>query len=169
MSHEPSTHEHNMNTNNTTEGSCMELTAKQELISKLKEAREEGEFTYQRILEKMAERGKFVSLSTLKRVFAKDAEENAGSFSLENTLMPIADVLLEIEDVPTDPDSPYALEIQALKSAIHAQNEEITRLHDMNEHLEKRITFLLEQIEKKDRRMDEKDDIIRRLMSKLDF
>ena len=50
---------------------------------------------------------------------------------------------------------------------IHVKNKEISRLHELKEHLEQRITFLLEQIEKKDRCMDEKDETIRRLMDKV--
>lgn len=147
----------------------MELTKAQELIKMLKEAKQRNEVTYPRILDRMEKNGKFVSLTTLRRVFADGSEQNAQSFNYENTLLPIAEALLDVEDVPTDDNSPYAKEIDGLKAVIHVQNEEIARLHEMKEHLEDRITFLLEQIEKKDRRMDEKDDIIRRLMAKLDF
>ena len=147
----------------------MELTKAQELIKMLKEAKQRNEVTYPRILDRMEKNGKFVSLTTLRRVFADGSEQNAQSFNYENTLLPIAEALLDVEDVPTDDNSPYATEIDGLKAVIHVQNEEIARLHEMKEHLEDRITFLLEQIEKKDRRMDEKDDIIRRLMNKLDF
>ena len=115
-------------------------------------------------MERMEKNGKFVSLTTLRRVFADGSENSANSFSYENTLLPIAEALLEVENVPTDANSPYAKEIDGLKAVIHVQNEEIARLHEMKEHLEARITFLLEQIEKKDRRMDEKDEMIRRLM-----
>ena len=110
--------------------------------------------------------GKYVSLTTLRRVFADGSELNANNFNYESTLLPIAEVLLEAEDVPTPIDSPYAKEIDALKAVIHVQVEEIARLHDIKEHLESRIAFLLEQIERKDRRMDEKDEIIRKLMDK---
>lgn len=166
MAHKPSTHGSQMNPNNPTEESCMELSTKQELIRNLKDAKIDGEFTYQRIIEKMALNGDYISISTLKRVFKKDAEKTAESFNLENTLMPIAKVLLKIEDVPTDPSLPCAPEIEKLKSVIHAQNEEIERLHELQDHLESRIEFLISQIELKDRRMDEKDEIIRRLMDK---
>ena len=145
----------------------MEITRSQELIKQLKEIKEKNEITYPRILERMEKNGKFVSLTTLRRVFADGSERNADSFNYENTLMPIAEVLLNVEDVPTEASSPCAKEIDALKAVIHVQNEEIARLHDMKEHLESRITFLLEQIEKKDRRMDEKDEIIRKLMEKV--
>lgn len=145
----------------------MELTRSQELIRQLKEIKESHEITYPRIMERMEKNGKFVSLTTLRRVFAVGSEENASNFNYETTLLPIAEALLNVEDLPTPENSPYAKEIESLKSVIHVQNEEIARLHDIKEHLEDRITFLLEQIDKKDRRMDEKDEIIRRLMEKV--
>lgn len=144
----------------------MELTRSQELIKQLKEVKAKNEITYPRIIERMEKNGKFVSLTTLRRVFADGSENNAGNFSYENTLLPIAEALFNVEDMPT-PEGPYAKEIDGLKAVIHVQNEEIARLHDMKEHLESRVTFLLEQIEKKDRRMDEKDELINKLMQKV--
>ena len=144
----------------------MDLEKKQELIKQLKEAKSRNEVTFPRILERMEKNGKYVSLTTLRRVFGDGSEMNAASFSLENTLMPIAEVLLDAEEVPTPENSPYAVEINGLKAVIHVQNEEIVKLTDLKEHLEKRVEFLLAQIEKKDRRMDEKDEIIKRLMDK---
>lgn len=145
----------------------MELTKSQELIRQLKEVKAKNEITYPRIIERMEKNGKFVSLTTLRRVFADGSEGNAASFSYENTLMPIAEAILQAEDVPTDANSPYSKEIDALKAVIHVQNEEIARLHDIKEHLDSRVAFLLEQIEKKDRRMDEKDEMIRKLMERV--
>lgn len=166
MDAKPSTNEHLTTTLDTNGGSQMTLTRSQELIRQLKEIKNKNEITYPRILERMEKNGKFVSLTTLRRVFADGSELNADSFNYETTLMPIAEALLNVEDVPTPEDSPYAKEIDGLKAVIHVQNEEIARLHEMKEHLETRITFLLDQIEKKDRRMDEKDEIIRKLMEK---
>lgn len=166
MCHEPSTHEHIINIDSYTEEPRMELSNKQELIRQLKEAKAKNEVTYPRILDRMEKNGKFVSLTTLRRVFADGSENNASSFNYETTLLPIAEALLNVEDVPTSEANPYATEIDGLKSVIHVQNEEIARLHELKEHLESRITFLIEQIERKDRRMDEKDEIIRKLMDK---
>ena len=149
------------------EVSRMEHTSAAELIKQLKVAKETNEITYPRIMERMEKNGNFVSLSTLRRVFADGSEMNATNFSYENTLIPIAEALLNVEDVPTDASSPYAKEIDGLKAVIHVQNEEIARLHELKEHLEGRVTFLLEQIEKKDRRMDEKDALIKRLMDQV--
>lgn len=143
----------------------MEHTPAQELVKKLKEAKKQKEFTYPRIMERLEQRGKFVSLTTLRRVFADGSD--GSSFNYENTLLPIAEVLLDPEDQPTPEGSPDAAQIDALRAVIHVQNEEIARLHDLKEHLESRVTFLLEQIEKKDRRMDEKDEMIKQLMSRV--
>ena len=147
------------------EDAKMELTSAQSLIKQLKEAKARNEVTYPRIMERLEKNGKFISLTTLRRVFADGSETTA--FSYDEVLMPLAQVLLDVEDVPTDKNSPYAKEIDGLKAVIHVQNEEIARLHDLKEHLESRVTFLLEQIEKKDRRMDEKDELIHRLMDKV--
>ena len=143
----------------------MEHTPAQELIKQLKEAKIRREFTYPRIMEHMEQNGKYVSLTTLRRVFSDSSESIADSFSYENTLLPIAEVLLDAEDVPTN-ESPTAAQIDGLKAVIRVQNEELVKLQELKEHLESRVTFLLEQIERKDRRMDEKDEIIRRLMEK---
>ena len=159
MCHEPST-------NNTSGVSSVELSNKQELIRQMKDAKTRNEITFPRIIERMEKNGKVVSLTTLRRVFADGSEQNANCFSYENTLLPIAEVLLNVEDVPTLENAPYSKEIEGLKAVIHVQNEEIARLHEMKEHLEDRITFLLGQIEIKDRRMDEKDAMIQRLMDK---
>ena len=153
-------------TYDTLEVSPVELTRSQELIKQLKEVKTKNEITYPRIIERMEKNGKVVSLTTLRRVFADGSESNANSFGYESTLLPIAEVLLNAEDVPTPESSPCAKEIDALKAVIHVQGEEIARLHELKEHLESRVTFLLEQIERKDRRMDEKDEIIRKLMDK---
>lgn len=162
MNAQPSTHELN---SEEKEVSRMEHTKSQELIKQLKEIKKRNEITFPRIIDRMEKKGKVVSLTTLRRVFADGSEMNADSFSYENTLMPIAEVLLNVEDLPTQ-DSPYAKEIEALKAVIHVQNEELAKMHELKDHLEDRITFLLDQIEKKDRRMDEKDETIRQLMDK---
>ena len=160
------THEQGVATHEQSEVSKMELTKAQELIKTLKEVKAKNEITYPRIMDKLEARGKYVSLTTLRRVFAEGSEMNSSSFSYQSTLLPIAEALLDTEDVPTPPDSPCAKEMDALKAVIRVQNEEIARLHELKEHLEGRITFLLDQISIKDKRMDQKDEIIHRLMDK---
>lgn len=142
----------------------MELREPKDLILACKKAKAELEYTLPRIEEEILKHGKSVSPSTLKRVFKDGSEENAGSFSFDHTLRPIAEVLLQAAEVPTPEGSPYSVEIELLKAELRVQTERAESLLDRNEILEKRVDFLLTQIEKKDRRMDEKDEMIRRLM-----
>lgn len=149
-------------------GHELELTRSRELITQLKEVKKKDEVTYPRIMERIEAAGHSVSLSTLRRVFAEGSEANAASFSYEHVLLPIAGALLNVEDRPIPDDAPNAAQLEGMKAVIRVQNEEIARLLELKEHLEDRITFLLEQIDKKDRRMDEKDEIIKRLSADKD-
>ena len=149
-------------------GHELELTRSRELITQLKEVKKKDEVTYPRIMERIEAAGHSVSLSTLRRVFAEGSEAHAASFSYEHVLLPIAGALLNVEDRPIPDDAPNAAQMEGMKAVIRVQNEEIARLLELKEHLEDRITFLLEQIDKKDRRMDEKDEIIKRLSADKD-
>ena len=64
-----------------------------------------------------------------------------------------------------------AVEVEGLKAIIRLKNEEIERLHEEIESIKEeyvlRVAFLRDQIDKKDKRMDEKDDIIHKLMEKV--
>ena len=144
----------------------MEMKPSWELIKKLKEAKKDKEITFPRLIERLEKNGTPISMTTLRRVFADNSEQN-DSFSYENTLMPLAEVLLAYDDVPTPENNVYTKEIDGLKAVLHTQNEEIVKLHEIQNHLENRIAFLLEQIEKKDKRMDEKDVLINKLLEKV--
>ena len=124
----------------------MELTRSQELIRRLKDAKREKKLSYSDILAEMERQNMGIAMSTLKRVFA-DGSETKDNFQYEQTLLPIAKVLLGDE-------AEMEAELAGLRAMVHKQAEEIERLREMREHLEKRIEFLLSQIEKKDRRMD---------------
>ena len=135
-------------------------------IKELKKANPKA--TYARIIEEVqaAEGEESVSLSTLRRIMAEGSESSAGSFNYEHILVPVRDALkrLQMSDLSGVAGADV---VDALKSMIHIQDEEIASLHAYKEHLEARIEFLLSQIEKKDRRMDEKDEIIKKLMDKV--
>ena len=124
----------------------MELHTSQELIRKLKEAKKQKNLSYSAIFEALERSGQGIAMSTLKRVFAEGSETKDG-FSYEGTLRPIAKVLLGEEEE-------REAELAGLRAMVREQEEEITRLREMREHLEARIEFLLAQIEKKDQRMD---------------
>lgn len=153
-------------------GSPMESA--QEKIIYIQHAKEENKITYDDIMVKMAELDEYTmpSLSTLRRVCKRGAEQKATSFNYEEILVPIYNAVKAIEDSPrekTDRDK----ELDGYKAVIRLQDDELDRLiemieqhEDMKKHLEERIAFLISQIELKDKLMDQKDEIIRKLMDK---
>ena len=146
----------------------MELQRSKELISACKKAKEELDYTLPRIEGEIRKLGESVSMSTLKRVFKAGSEDIAASFSFEHTLLPIAEVLLDAKDIPTPEGSPYAVEIALLQAELRVQDERVESLLARNKILEDRVTFMQTQIERKDRRIDEREDIIRKVMAERD-
>ena len=151
--------------NIVTGGSQMEDP--QDKITYIQHAKEEYKITYMDIMEKMAEidESTMVSLSTLRRVCRPGAELKASSFNYKEVLTPIYNAVKAIVDDPKQ-RSEHDAELDGYKAVIRVQNEELDRLIELKEHLEERVAFLLEQIEKKDRRMDQKDELIKKLMEK---
>ena len=142
----------------------MNLTSTQEVILKLKAFKNENELTLPRIMDMIETNGEYISMTTLRRVFAANSE-NEDRFSYDKTIRPIARALLfQADDAPN-------VEVEGLKAVIRLKNEEIELLQDQIKSLkavyERRLAFLLDQIDKKDKRMDEKDEIIHRLMEKV--
>ena len=136
----------------------MELQTSHDLVIALKKAKKEKEYTLPRIEEEILRTGYSVSMTTLKRVFKEGSEDTF--FSVEHTLVPIARVLLDCEDVPTPEGSPYSADIELLKAELRVQVERNESLLQRIEILESRINFMQDQIAKKDGRMDRKDAII---------
>ena len=83
-------------------------------------------------------------------------------------MLPIAKVLLRPEHTPTPEGSPYAGEIVLLKAELRVQAERVESLRDRNAILENRVDFMQHQIEIKDRRLDEREEIIRKVMAERD-
>lgn len=139
----------------------MEQQRPQDLIVEVKSLRVKYHISFPRILAKMEEQKSGGSLSTLRRVFADNSEKAAATFGYETILLPIRDAVRAIvKEIEAKGDNPAAGEIESLQAVIHCQNEEINRLGDINMLLENRISFLMEQIGKK-------DDIIKRLLDQL--
>ena len=147
----------------------MDLTNTQNIISKLKEVKKQNELTLPRILDMIEANGDYLSMTTLRRVFAANSEQE-DSFNYDKTIRPIANVLLLQEGYAPD-GSGTNTENEALKAVLKFKNEEIESLQRqlelIREMYEARIDFLIDQIRKKDKRMDEKDEIINRLMAKV--
>lgn len=155
----------------------MEINSTQDIIAQLKAVKAEYELTIPRIKDMMEKNGDFISLSTLHRVFSERADHD--SFSYERTIAPIARALLfqDHDDLSQEDEEAMTDRMEGLRAVILLKNEKIDflsnqieklrkQVEDLREQYDKRLAFLRDQIELKDRRMDEKDKIIMRLMDK---
>ena len=139
----------------------MELT--KDLIKKLKIVKEERNLSYNDILRLVQENGGYVSKTSIVRVFSEESEDK--SF-MQETLLPIANALLESDENKEDDDA----EKQAKKALHKVYKERIEELQNMMNEMEIRhlkelekerqqsrnsIEFLKEQITLKDKRMDQ--------------
>lgn len=147
------------------------MTNTKDIIIQLKAIREEKQLSYGDILELMEKNGDFISKSTLSRVFSEGSENV--SFKYEETLRPIANALLDMENIE-DTDN---MDVRGLKSFLKFKLEMIEDLEQQKEKLEvaldkekikyheklekernqynQRIEFLMKQIELKDNRIDQ--------------
>lgn len=147
------------------------MTNTKDIIVKLKEVREEKGLSFGDILNLMEANGDYLSKSTLSRVFA-DGSENS-SFKYEETIRPIAKALLDIETIEETDN----MDVRAMKSllkykiqVIEDLEKQITTLKaDLNAeklkahekldkerlNFQKSLNFCREQINLKDKRIDQ--------------
>lgn len=134
------------------------------IITRLKEVRaNHPELTLQKISDHTG-----VSLSTVTRIFAEGSE--ASSFRYDS-VRPIAEMLLDLDDLDEGDDDEKALKaiIQFKDSAIKQLQEQIAQEHEKyDKKLEKeraehkrKTEFLMNQIEKKDARIDWLFDLLK--------
>ena len=160
----------------------MEFVNLKEIVLQLKAVKEKEKLSVQDIIDKVEESGADVSESTIRRVFRDNSENDLG-FTYARALKPIADVLLaneaELQDDPALHEKNRALnaiieeknrEIEVLEDKVETLTARIEELKKANDDIRKmydaRIDSLWEQIHIKDKRMDEKDVLINRLMDK---
>lgn len=147
------------------------MTDIKEVIIKLKQVREERNLSFSDILKMMEGNGDYLSKSTLSRVFSDGSEEL--SFRYEETIRPIANALLDIDNIEDDDN----MDVGAMKTLLKYKIERIQELEHQVSKLEcaldkekikyhekldkerarhaKSIDFLKEQISLKDKRMDQ--------------
>ena len=147
-----------------------------EIIISLKEVKEEKHLSINDIVSLIEQNGDYVSRSSIQRVFAEGSEDV--SFKYEETIRPIAKVLLDIENIKED-DSPELqgikeivqyklkyieeLEHQVAELKTNLDKEKIKRLEELDKQralYDSRIDFLKEQISLKDKRMDQLLDAV---------
>ena len=143
------------------------MTNTKDVILNLKKVKTEKRLSLDKIGQMIENNGEFVSKTTLSRVFAKDSEDE--TFRYEATLRPIANALLDIENIETydDADTKAYKSILKLKKDLIAELEdkiktvETDEKHKYHERLaketekfQKSLDFAMKQIELKDKRID---------------
>ena len=150
------------------------------VILNLKKIKQEKNLSLDKILAMMEENNEFVSKTTLSRVFRKGSENER--FNYETTLRPIANALLDIENIETydDTDTRAYKSILKLKKDLileleskvqTIQTEEERKYHQKLEKetakFQKSLDFLREQINLKDKRIDQLLDANVQLLNNL--
>lgn len=141
----------------------MNLPSTRDVILKLKEVRNEKGYSYSDIESLMAENGDSLSRSAISSVFSEGSEDK--NFDYEYTIRPLAKALLDIETIE-DTDN---LDVQAMKAILKLKMERIQeleaalnkekvkhneRVDQIREQHNKRVDFLMNQIDLKDKRID---------------
>lgn len=159
------------------------MTNTRDVILKLKEVKEEKGLSLDRILVLMEENDQYLSKSTLSRVFSEGSEDK--SFRYEETIRPIANALLDIETIETDDD----IDTQAYKSILKLKKDIISdmerqiaelknelkgsklkyheKLTAETDRFQKSLNFAMNQIELKDKRIDQLLDANVQLLNQL--
>ena len=163
------------------------MTKTKDVIVKLREVQAEKKISYDKILSLLEQNGEYSSKSTLSRLFGKNWEKF--SFDYENTIIPIANVLLDVENEETDDDADTkafksllklkmsviddnAKQISELKDQIkEVQNKEkakyLDKLEKETAQFQKSLDFLNYQITLKDKRIDQLMDDNHALLNQL--
>lgn len=148
---------------------------KRRTIHRLKEIKTEQGLSISQIMKMMEERGQFVSEATLKKIFQDGSEEK--NFRYQDTIMPVADVLLDLYGDKSGIDDCEALrhiirEKNKLIEMLMMKLEEQAKAHaekeivyaDRKAAFEKQIQHLEAQIARYEKAIDKKDDLIERLL-----
>ena len=159
------------------------MTKSKDLILKLREVYAEKHVSYDQILSLMEQDGEFSSKSTLSRLFGKNWEKY--SFDYEKTLIPIANVLLDVETTEADDDADTKAYKSLLRFKMSIIDENAKKIEELKEQIEqvssrekmkyldkleketikfqKSLEFLKHQVELKDKRIDQLMDANDRL------
>ena len=143
---------------------------KRKTIHRLKQIKSEQGLSITKIMDLMESRGQFVSEATIKRVFADGSEDQ--NFRYQDSIAPIADVLLDIYGESSDID-----DTESLRRIIHEKNKLIEflmlKMDEKEQEFEKRIALYEERkalyektIDRFETQVSRKDELIERLLNK---
>lgn len=152
------------------------MTNTKDVIIKLKEVKKEKGLSLDKILILVEQNGEYISKSTLARVFADGSEEKK-SFRYEETIRPIANALLDIENEEDDDDAETLAFKSILKLKMNVIDENSRKIEELQEQvketeskekrkyheklaseltkMQKSLDFAMEQIALKDKRIDQ--------------
>ena len=139
-----------------------------DVILQLKKVKAERNLTLQQVHEKVLENGGFISLSTVRRVFAEGSEDQG--FRYEDSIMPIVNALLDVQSSSKDAENDGA-DIETLRAVLRYKNSVIAELQAdaanveakvkaAKEEQQKKIDFLVAQLAGKDEQLKAKDQQI---------
>lgn len=132
-------------------------TLKKDTVERLRKVKKEQGLTVTNVLEMLENKGYYLSEATVKRVFSENADPN--SFKYRDTIVPLADVLLDFYSDQSGTD-----EVEALKAMIRDKNMTISILVAKNEEIradfDKRIAHLQKQIDRLEKNLDFREKII---------
>ena len=109
------------------------MTNTKDVILKLKEVKADKGLSLDKILVMVENNGDYISKSTLARVF-KDGSEN-GSFRYEETIRPIANALLDIENEEADDDAETLAFKSILKLKMRVIDENSQKIEELQEQI----------------------------------
>ena len=146
-------------------------TLKKDTVERIRKVKKEKDMTISDILDLLEKKNYFLSEATLKRVYSENNDPS--SFKYRDTIVPLADVLLDFYE-----DQSGTEELAALKSMIRDKNMTISILIAKNEEIrgdyDKRIAHLQKQIDRLEKNLDfregvvqQKDKVIEKLINKV--
>lgn len=124
------------------------MSEKQELLEKLRIAKDAKALSYQDIADITEQNGEAVSLSTVKRIFQKDADLE--DFRYHQTVRPVVRAVLGMDEETEKPaEKPtteqaeqYYATIEGLKAVVELKHEQITSLQKENDRLHAELADL---------------------------
>ena len=159
------------------------MTNTRDLILKLREVYSEKGLSYEKIMSLMEQDGEYTSKSTLSRLFGNNWEKY--SFDYEKTLIPIANALLDVEIIEENDN----VDTKAYKSLLNFIDKNSKRIEELTQQIEEvsrkernkyqekleketdkfqqELDFAMNQIELKDKRIDQLMDMNHELMTQL--
>ena len=132
----------------------MILPSTREIILRLKDEKENNDYSVPQIQKMCWDNGLFMCLNTIRNIFANGSED--GSFSYEHTLRPIANVLLTKDGQQSGQVEIMEKQLELLANQLQTEREAHNRS----------IKKLNEQIDSLRKTIKEKDELIHELMEK---